>query len=201
MQDWVVEVMEQFGYIGILVMMALENIFPPIPSEIVLPFGGFMTTYSSLSVVGVLVTATTGSLIGSTILYGIGRLVDRSRMEKLINQWGYLLRVDKTDIDRAEAWFEKYGSWTVLLCRMVPLVRSLISIPAGMTRMNLNLFLLYTLIGTMMWNVLLVYLGVVLGASWGKILAFMDLYSLVIYFVLGISVVMLIALLIQRRKN
>lgn len=129
MENWVTDIMEKLGYLGVYLMMVLENVFPPIPSEIVLPFGGFLTTYTDLTVFGVVVAATAGSVIGAMILYSIGMLLDAERLEKIIYRWGHILRLKKEDIRKADAWFDKYGYWTVLFCRMVPIVRSLISIP------------------------------------------------------------------------
>lgn len=201
MQIWITDIMEQFGYLGILLMMAIENIFPPIPSEVILPFGGFMTTYTNLSVAGVIITATTGSVIGAIILYGIGMLIDVERLEKIVGRFGHILRIKKEDIYRADVWFTKYGYWTVLFCRMIPLIRSLISIPAGMSRMTFWLFLLFTMIGTVAWNVILVLIGVALGESWQKILGFMEIYSTMIYLFIGIACIILIVLYIRKFKN
>lgn len=201
MQTWITDIMEQFGYLGIFLMMMIENLFPPIPSEVILPFGGFMTTYTNLSVVGVVITATTGSVIGAIILYGIGMLIDVPRLEKIVERFGHILRIKKEDIHKADAWFAKYGYWTVLFCRMVPLIRSLISIPAGMSKMTFWLFLLFTMIGTVAWNVILVFVGVILGESWQDILTFMDVYSTIIYLLIGLGVILLLILYIQRRRS
>lgn len=153
MQNWITDFMEQYGYIGIALIIALENVFPH-PLEIILPFGGFMTTYTSLTLPGVIIAATIGSVLGAVILYGIGLLIDVNRLEKIVERWGHILRIKKEDIHRVDAWFDKYGMWTVLFCRMVPLVRSLISIPAGMSNMKFGLFILFTTIGTLAWNII-----------------------------------------------
>lgn len=186
MEHWITQVMEEYGYIGVFLMIALENIFPPIPSEIILPFGGFMTTYTTLSVTGVIVVATVGSLAGAIILYGIGRLLDVRRLETVVERYGHVLRITKEDLRRADDWFDRYGVWAVFFCRMVPLVRSLISVPAGMARMNFTMFLLLTILGTLIWNTVLVSVGAVLGESWRDILSWMDVYSKLIYSLLAI---------------
>jgi membrane protein DedA with SNARE-associated domain len=201
MQEWVTNIMEQFGYLGIFFMMALENVFPPIPSEIVLPFGGFMTTNSDLTVMGVIITATGGSVLGAIILYGIGLLIDVERLEKIVDRWGHIIRIKKEDIHKADSWFDKYGYWTVLFCRMIPLIRSLISIPAGMSNMNFTLFLLFTLIGTLIWNIILIIIGVVLGENWDSILGFMDMYSTITYAVIAIAIVIFVILFIRKRSR
>lgn len=186
MEHWITQVMEEYGYIGVFLMIALENIFPPIPSEIILPFGGFMTTYTTLSVTGVIVVATAGSLAGAIILYGIGRLLDVRRLETVVERYGHVLRITKEDLRRADDWFDRYGVWAVFFCRMVPLVRSLISVPAGIARMNFTMFLLLTILGTLIWNTVLVSVGAVLGESWRDILSWMDVYSKLIYSLLAI---------------
>lgn len=204
MQSWVIEIMEQFGYLGIFLMMTLENIFPPIPSEIVLPFGGFLTTYSRLTILGVITAASLGSVIGAMILYGVGLLIDVERIEKIIGRWGHILRIKKENVHRADAWFDKYGYWTVFFCRMVPVVRSLISIPAGMSNMNFSIFLLLTTAGTLIWNVLLISVGAMLGANWESILGFMDIYSNIVYVCLiltGFMVIYLYIRMIKKRKK
>ena len=146
MENWITQFMEQYGYIGVFLMIALENVFPPIPSELILPFGGFMTTQpTGMTVPGVVIAATAGSVVGAVILYGIGLLLDVERLEKIIDRWGHILRITKEDIHKADAWFDKYGIWTVLFCRMVPLIRSLISIPAGMSNMKFSLFIIFIL--------------------------------------------------------
>ncbi|WP_017813917.1 DedA family protein [Paenibacillus shenyangensis] len=201
MQNWITSFMEEYGYIGIAFIIALENVFPPIPSEIVLPFGGFMTTNSSLTVIGVIIAATIGSVAGAVILYGIGRALDVARLEKIIDRWGHILRIKKEDVHRADAWFDKYGYWTVLFCRMIPLVRSLISIPAGMSNMKFGLFLLFTTIGTVIWNTILVTVGAALGENWHSITNFMDIYSNIAYAVIAVAGISLIIWFVRRNKK
>ncbi|MHA6251868.1 DedA family protein [Oceanobacillus sp. CAU 1775] len=200
MQTWVTDIMEQFGYFGIFLMMALENLFPPIPSEIVLPFGGFLTTSTNLTVIGVIFVATLGSVIGAMILYSIGLLIDVATLEKIVERYGKILRIKKEDIHKADAWFDKYGYWTVFFCRMVPLIRSLISIPAGMSNMNFLIFLLLTTIGTLIWNVILISVGVALGENWESILGFMDIYSTIVYATLLLGGLIVIYLYLRMRK-
>ena len=193
-------IMSEFGYMGIMFLIAFENIFPPIPSEVILTFGGFMTTSSKLSVIGVITSATAGSVIGAIVLYIIGLQLDVARLEKIVDRWGHILRLTKNDIYKADAWFDKYGPWTVFFCRFVPLIRSLISIPAGMSNMNIGLFLLFTTLGTLIWNIVLVYLGASVGGSWDTIVEYMDVYSRVIYVVLTLLVIILLYLFIKKRR-
>lgn len=193
--------MEEFGYIGVFLMMALENIFPPIPSEIVLPFGGFLTTTTDLTVLGVIIAATVGSVLGAIILFGIGLLLDVEQLEKIIDRYGHILRIKKTDVKRADAWFDKYGYWTVFICRMIPLVRSLISIPAGMSNMNFVKFVILTITGTLIWNTILILIGMQLGETWTDILSFMELYSTFVYIAIGIGIVIIIYIFMKRRRQ
>ncbi|MEK3936109.1 DedA family protein [Sporosarcina sp. FSL W7-1349] len=187
MENWITEFMSQFGYFGVLVLILLENIFPPIPSEIILTFGGFMTTYSGMTKTGVILAATIGSVVGAMVLYCIGLLLDVARLEKLVDRWGHLLRLTRKDIHRADAWFDRYGPWTVLFCRLIPLVRSLISIPAGMSNMNVLLFIFLTTIGSLIWNTALVSIGAAVGENWHSIVGYMDIYSNIVYVIIGIS--------------
>ncbi|WP_110932544.1 DedA family protein [Paenibacillus bouchesdurhonensis] len=201
MENWIAEFMEQFGYIGIFLLIALENVFPPIPSEVILTFGGFMTTYTNMTVVGVIIAATLGSVLGAVILYGAGYILNVDRLEAIIDKWGKYLRLKKEDIRKADAWFDKYGYWTVLFCRMIPLIRSLISIPAGMAKMKFGLFLLFTTIGTLIWNIILVSVGAAVGGSWEKIVEFMDVYSNIAYAVIGAGIVIFLIWFIRRWKK
>jgi len=201
MENWITQFMEQYGYIGVFLMIALENVFPPIPSEIILPFGGFMTTYTSMTIPGVVIASTAGSVVGAVILYGIGLLLDVERLEKIIDRYGHILRVTKEDIRKADAWFDKYGNWTVLFCRMVPLIRSLISIPAGMSNMKFWLFVFFTTIGTLIWNIILVCVGAALGENWEEITNFMDIYSNIAYAIIGIGIIIFLVYFFNKKRK
>lgn len=200
MENWIIEFMEKFGYFGVFLMIALENIFPPIPSEVVLTFGGFMTTKSDLTVFGVVVAATLGAVVGAVILYLIGLLLNVNQLEKIIDRWGHILKIKKEDIHKADRWFERYGVWTVFFCRMVPIVRSLISVPAGMARMNMVIFLVFTTIGTLIWNTILVSLGAAFGEAWTTVLDYMSVYSNVFYVIFAVLFVLVIAWYVKKRK-
>lgn len=202
MDNWITQFMEQFGYFAIVLLMAGENVFPPIPSEIILLFGGFLTTTSdSVTAVGVIIAATIGAVIGAIILYGIGLLLDVERLEKIVDRWGHILRIKKEDIHKADAWFDKYGVWTIFLCRFVPVIRSLISIPAGMSNMNFPLFLIFTTLGTLIWNTVLVLLGLWLGESWTTVETYLGYYQDVVIVVLAILVVLFVIWFIRRNKK
>lgn len=201
MENWLTQMMNEYGYMGIMFLIAVENVFPPIPSEVILTFGGFMTTTTNLSILGVVTSATAGSVIGAVVLYIIGMQLDVTRLSKIVSKWGHFLRITNKDIHKAEDWFHKYGPWTVFLCRFVPLIRSLISIPAGMSNMNLGLFLPLTILGTLIWNMILVYLGAAVGASWEVIAQYMEVYSRIIYTLLLVLFIVLVIVLAKRKIN
>ncbi|MDJ1509606.1 DedA family protein [Listeria monocytogenes] len=189
METWITSIMADFGYIGIFVLIMVENLFPPIPSEIILTFGGFMTTVTSLNVVMVIIVATLGSVVGAILLYKVASYFGKERLTKIVLKYGRILRLKESDIERAENFFLKYGSWVVFLCRMIPLIRSLISIPAGMTKMKMSRFLILTTAGSLLWNTVLIGLGAMLGESWSEIVVFMDSFSTIIYSIIAILVV------------
>ncbi|NLA33819.1 MAG: DedA family protein, partial [Tenericutes bacterium] len=154
-----IEIMNKFGYFGVLFLIAIENIFPPIPSEVILTYGGFMTQRptSTLEISGVIFFATIGSLIGALILYYIGKLLNKETLIKIISsKSGKLLCLKPRDIEKANEWFENQGNKTVFFCRFIPILRSLISIPAGMSNMKFSKFLFYTIVGSIGWNAILV---------------------------------------------
>ncbi|EAD8612721.1 DedA family protein [Listeria monocytogenes] len=188
METWITSIMADFGYIGIFVLIMVENLFPPIPSEIILTFGGFMTTVTSLNVVMVIIVATLGSVVGAILLYKVASYFGKERLTKIVLKYGRILRLKESDIERAENFFLKYGSWAVFLCRMIPLIRSLISIPAGMTKMKMSKFLILTTAGSLLWNTVLIGLGAMLGESWSEIVVFMDSFSTIIYSIIAILV-------------
>lgn len=192
MQNIIVEIMNRFGYWGVGFLIAVENLFPPIPSEVILTFGGFMTTYTNLNVWLVILSATIGSVIGALILYYFGRLIEPEALKALISgKIGKALYLKPTDISKAGRWFAKKGNMTVFFCRFVPIVRSLISIPAGMAKMSLGVFLGFTIMGTAIWNTVLVWLGVFAGESWESIVKYMSTYSTITLLIIGIFVFIL----------
>lgn len=181
MEQFIIQIINEFGYIGILFLIAIENVFPPIPSEIILTFGGFSTIITDLTIEGVIIFSIIGSIIGSIILYLLGRLLSKEKLEKIIDgKIGKVLRINKTDIEKAFKSFEKRGKITVFICRFIPVLRSLISIPAGMTKMKFIPFIILTTIGSTIWNIVLIKLGEIAGESWQSIALFVDKYSLMV---------------------
>lgn len=195
MEEFILSMMNQFGYIGVFLLIAIENIFPPIPSEVILLFGGFMTTYSELNIILMIIFATLGSLLGAIVLYYIGKILNKERLKKIVSgKIGKVLRLKNSDIDKADEWFDTKGNKTVFFCRFIPIVRSLISIPAGMSEMPLGKFFLYTTTGSLIWNTVLIVIGSIVGENWQSILNIFDTYSnivlvlLVIIFIVGVYV-------------
>lgn len=194
MQVAILNIINLFGYLGIFFLIALENIFPPIPSEIILTFGGFATTMSHLNIWGVIIAATSGSVVGALILYLVGYLLDYKRLTKLFNsRLGRILHLNLNDLKRTKQWFTKYGYQTVFFGRFIPIVRSLVSIPAGINKMRLDVFLLLTVSGTLIWNIVLVYLGKYAGENWQTVVTdFQIYYKLILIIVLVVIIVIVI---------
>ena len=202
MQEFILAIMEQFGYIGVFLLIAIENIFPPIPSEVILLFGGFMTTYTKLNIVIMIIAATLGSILGAIVLYYIGKIFNKDRLKKIISgKIGKILRLKNSDIDKADKWFDTKGNKTVFFCRFIPIVRSLISIPAGMSEMPMGKFLVYTTFGSLIWNTVLVVIGSIVGENWTSILTIFDTYSSIVVVVIAIIFVICVYLFYRNRLN
>lgn len=202
MESFIIDVMNSWGYIGIFLLIMLENVFPPIPSEIILTFGGFMTISSDMTIVGVIVASTLGSLIGACILYYIGKLLNKERLIKIVeSKYGKLLRVKPKDIESADNWFDQKGNITVFFCRFIPIVRSLISIPAGMSNMSILKFIIYTISGSLIWNAVLIYVGAFAGDKKDIILEFIDKASYVILFLLIVAFIAFVVWIFKRKNK
>ena len=187
MEQIIINIMEQVGYLGVFLLIAIENIFPPIPSEVILVFGGFMTTYTSLNIPIMIVAATLGSLLGAIVLYYIGKIFNKERLKRIISgKIGKVLRLKASDIEKADKWFDTKGNKTVFFCRFIPIVRSLISIPAGMSEMPMQKFLIYTILGSLIWNSVLIVVGSIVGDKWETIVGYLDNFSNIILIILVI---------------
>ncbi|CAM4187031.1 DedA family protein [Deinococcus marmoris] len=169
MVDWIQNLMDSLGYLGIVLLMVLENVFPPIPSELILPSAGFAASRGDLSLVGVVLAGTLGSVLGTLPLYYIGRVFSEERLVAWADQHGRWLGLRGKDVRKADAWFDRHGPKAVLFGRMVPGVRSLLSLPAGMSEMPLRTFVLYSAIGSALWATLLTGAGYLLGDHYEKV--------------------------------
>ncbi|GMU78699.1 MAG: membrane protein [Acidimicrobiia bacterium] len=170
LSQWVSDVIEAIGYLGVALLVALESIFPPIPSEVVLPFAGFYAgKQGAIEVLGMILAATAGSLVGAWVLYGLAAWIGPVRLRGFVVKRGRWFGVKERDLDRSEAWFDKRANAAVLLGRCVPLVRSIVSIPAGFRHMPIVPFTIYTAVGSLVWNAALITAGAVLGARWEEV--------------------------------
>ncbi|MGN0399537.1 MAG: DedA family protein [Blautia sp.] len=200
MRYWMIYIMDVYGYLGIALLILVENLFPPIPSEIILTFGGFMTTYTKMNLAGVILSSTAGSLFGAILLYQIGNLVSMEQLERILSgKVGQMLHFKRGDVGNAIEWFDSKGNYTVFFCRFIPIVRSVISIPAGMAHMNFSKFLLLTAFGSFLWNTLLVSLGALAGASWQKAAEYMGAYTRAASIVIIIFLIIGFFIYIKRR--
>lgn len=193
--QWVLDVIGALGYIGLSLLLVAENLFPPIPSEVVLPLAGFLVGRGDLSLWGAIFAATFGSVAGALLLYGLGRWGGR----RLVLRYGKWLRVDEGGLKEAEGWFQRYGDWVVLFARVVPVARSIVSIPAGTMKMPVLRFVLLTTVGSAVWNAILIGAGVVLGANWQAVSGWMGSYSEVVLIAGAVAVA--VFLLLRHFRN
>jgi membrane protein DedA with SNARE-associated domain len=169
MVDWITQFITATGYLGIALLMFAENIFPPIPSELIMPFAGFVAARGELNAVGVVAAGVAGSLLGAMPWYLAGRWLGSERLKRIADRHGRWLTVSREDLDLAEAWFRRYGVVSIIIGRLVPAVRTLISVPAGITHMRAIPFLLYSAVGTLAWTGLLTGAGYLLEAHYDRV--------------------------------
>ena len=202
MQNIVIDIMNQFGYLGIGLLIVVETVFPPIPSELILTFGGFLTSCTEMTVIGVILVSTAASVAGAFLLYGLGALLSPQRFEKLLDsRLCRRLGFKKDEIANTLQWFNGQGRKAVFFGRCIPIIRSLISIPAGMARMKLPVFTLFTVAGSLIWDTVLVTLGAVAGESWNIITEYLDTYSALAWIGIGTFAVTLGLSMWKRKKK
>jgi membrane protein DedA with SNARE-associated domain len=195
---WVIRIMEALGAPGAGLAVALENLFPPIPSELILPLAGFTASQGDMSLVGAIVWTTLGSVAGALVLYGVGALLGRDRTRAIAAR---LPLVRTSDIDRSEAWFAKHGVKAVFFGRMVPLFRSFISVPAGIERMPLTTFLVFTALGSLIWNAVFVLAGYQLGENWRVIQDYVGVYQKAVVAAVLVAVAVFVAARLRRSRR
>ena len=183
---WAVDLMEKLGGVGAGIAIALENLFPPLPSEVILPLAGFTSSQGDMSLASALIWTTVGSVVGAMVLYAIGVALGRDRLRRIVDM---MPLVKLSDVDKAEAWFDKHGSKAVFFGRMIPIFRSLISIPAGIEKMNPAKFLGLTLAGSAIWNTIFVLAGFYLGENWHLV----ERYAGIFQWIVIVVVVLLLA--------
>ncbi len=200
MQEAFFQLISDFGYFAVAALILLENVFPPIPSEVILPLSGFLATQTDMSLGGVIAFATVGSVVGAYFLYGIGRLLSQERLEGFFDTKPMrMLGFKSDDVSKAIGWFDRKGQITVLICRCIPVVRSLISIPAGTAKMNMGRFALYTLVGSLAWNAILCTLGFWAGGAWEQVTAQAEWVSDVVKVVIIVVALAVIAWWVVKR--
>jgi membrane protein DedA with SNARE-associated domain len=197
MADWVQNLMDSLGYLGILLLMILENIFPPIPSELIMPSAGFAASRGEMNFLMVVLMGTLGSVLGTLPLYYVGRAFGEERLVKWADRHGKWLTLRGEDIRRADAWFDRHGAGAVLFGRMVPGIRSLLSLPAGMSEMPMPKFLLYSAIGSGLWATALAGAGYLLGENYDRVEGYIGPVSRII---LGLLVVAAIWWFVRRKR-
>jgi membrane protein DedA with SNARE-associated domain len=198
MLGWAHEVMARLGYPGIALLMFLENVFPPIPSEVIMPLAGFTAAQGELNYWGVWFAGAVGSVLGSPPLYGLGRALGGDRPRRWADRHGKWLTIDGEELEKAQGWFDRHGQKAVFLCQLVPGVRSLISIPAGVHTMSVPLFLAYTALGVTIWTGLLTFLGHLLGANYALVGRYLGPAT---YVVLGGLLLAAIAWVARRKRG
>jgi membrane protein DedA with SNARE-associated domain len=174
------------GYFGILLLMFVENVFPPIPSELIMPLAGYMAAQGKFSLFGIIVAGMLGSVLGALSLYYLGRKFGEDRLKEFADNHGRWLTLSRKDIERAKRWFDQHGGAAMFFCRLIPGVRSLISVPAGIAGMKVLPFLAYTATGTGMWAVLLTYLGYFLGSEYAQVSEYLDPVSWIVFGAVGV---------------
>lgn len=174
MSDFIIGLITQWSYLGIFLLMVAENIFPPIPSELIMPFAGYVAANGELNAIGVLVAGTLGSLVGTSAWYFAARLLGLDRFVWLCNKLGRVATLSEDDVDKADHWFKRHGIWAVLIGRLIPAIRTLISVPAGLAAMPFGQFLLISAIGTLVWTAILTAAGYVLQANFHAVEAWVD---------------------------
>ncbi|MGZ4949276.1 MAG: DedA family protein [Halobacteriota archaeon] len=192
-RTFIITTIEQLGYAGVFVAMLLESAGVPLPSEVIMPFAGYVAWEGKLTLIGVTIAGTLGCLAGSLVLYFVGAYGGRP----LLDRYGKYVLIRKSELDRADRWFAKHGEITVLVSRVLPIVRSFFSLPAGMTHMNITKFSLYTTLGSFLWCLALAYVGFFLGPSWSDVVRLLRYFNIIVI----IGIVVLIGYLVYNRKR
>jgi membrane protein DedA with SNARE-associated domain len=181
MASWVTGLLTSTGYAGLIFLMFLENVFPPIPSELIVPLAGYMTRKGELTFVGIVIAGALGSLLGALLLYYVGRKLGLDRTKELARRRGRWLTISERDVERAKHWFDRHGTSAVFFCRLVPGIRSLISVPAGIGSMRMSTFVFLTTAGAAIWTAVLATVGYVLAQNFRKVEQYLDPVSWVIF--------------------
>lgn len=198
MINWAADFIDTIGLLGVAALVALENVFPPIPSELVLLLTGFNVSETRFGYVGAVVFATIGSVVGAYFLYGIGRLLSEDRLESFLAGIGRFVGLKKSDVHKGFQWFERHGSAVVLFGRLIPVVRSVVSIPAGAEKMPLVRFSMLTALGSLVWNAIWIAVGWGLGDQWKKAGTWGDYIQ---YGAVAVILVVLVVVIVRARRK
>lgn len=192
---YIIFLIEKASYVGIFILMALESALIPIPSEVTMPFAGFLASQGKLSFWIIVIVGTIANLAGSLIAYYVGYLLEETVLIGIIKKYGKFLLITVEDYNHAYKWFTKYGDKVIFISRLLPAVRTVISLPAGVFRMNLKKFIIYTTVGCFIWSTILTYIGVSLGKNWNSL----EIYFRQFQIVIGVLFVFLVIFYINRK--
>ena len=198
---WVEQIISSMGYVGLYLVMFLENVFPPIPSEVVLPLAGNLTLTGRFSIFWITIIGMLGSLTGAFLFYGLGKWLGEARVRTIMEKYGRYALLSTNDLDRSLEWFDKYDDWVIFFSRMVPIVRSLISIPAGIADMDITKFSFFTILGTALWSFLLALGGRLLGEQWPLIAEFINTYQNIVLVIAITAVLLFIGSRLSKKKK
>lgn len=180
MADWITDLIAQHGYLALALLMFLENVFPPIPSELIMPFAGYAAAKGDINPIGAVVAGSVGSSLGAFAWYGVGYGLGAERLKRFARRYGRWLTISESDVERAQQWFNRYGGAAVCIGRLIPAVRSVISAPAGIAHMGRLRFLLWSTLGTIVWSGVLTGLGCLLGSRFSEVDKWLQPVSLAI---------------------
>lgn len=201
MKEWILSTMGSLGYLGIGLLMFAENLFPPIPSELIMPLAGFSVSQGEMNFTLAVLAGVVGTILGALPWYYAGKLVGEPRLKILADKYGKWITVSGEDIDKAQRWFNRYGNKAVLFGRLVPGVRTLISLPAGISDMPIVPFLIYSTLGTTIWVMLLTFLGFILGNNYELVDQYMDPLSKIVVVVIIVTFVVWVVRRQQQKRK
>lgn len=187
MQEWITNTMTSLGYVGIGLLMFLENLFPPIPSELIMPLAGFTIAKGKMAFFPAILAGVIGTMLGALPWYYVGKLVGEENLKRLAEKYGKWISVSSRDIEKADNWFDRHGEKAVFFCRLVPGVRTLISLPAGISGMHLVPFLIYSTVGTTLWVGFLTYTGYILGEKYELVDEYLGPVSKIVFVILVVA--------------
>lgn len=198
MTKWIIDLVYSTGYFGIVLLMFVENVFPPIPSELIMPLAGFMVTKKQFTLVGVIIAGTFGSVLGALPIYYFGAKLGKDKLKDFAEKYGRWFAFSANDIERSQKWFDSHGGKAVFLCRLVPGLRSLISFPAGVNKMSLIPFLLYSTLGMGIWTTFLALTGYILTSNFTQVEKYLDVFT---YLVTGVLLSLYVYRLFIQNKS